>query len=170
MQSPDDPVETVESGAHETDHLLEKDLDEVSYKSFDDSESSKLSIASNRSGLTYKKLSDGFFFWTATILQIAIVGIAMLISEIELVFEFTGTFGCATVTFLFPAVAYIKSLNTYGSNRQREKTETLLYLLLAWFFIAIFVAVLFLYFYLLFVRASGKFNEDASVVGANGTV
>lgn len=81
-------------------------------------------------------------------LHVALLLSAVMISEIELVFEFAGIIGCASVTFLFPALAFIQALNTYGTGRDRQNSEKFAFLLLARLFLLIFVVVLAFYFYL----------------------
>ena len=100
--------------------------DKVSNPTFETA-TSEFTIASNKSALTYKKLSDSIFFWTALILHLLTLGLAMTIKDVTVVFEFAGAVGSSSITFLFPSVAYLLALNKYGTTRQKAKCETIFY-------------------------------------------
>ena len=88
---------------------------------------SDFTVVSNKSALTYKKLPDSVFFWTALMLHLVTVGLSMTIDDITVVFEFTGAVGSSSIMFLFPSVAYILALNKYGTARHKAKCETIFY-------------------------------------------
>ena len=60
-------------------------------------------------GLTYKRLSDRVFFWSAAILQAVILILALTISNVEVVFQFIGAIGTSSIMYLFPSLAYFKA-------------------------------------------------------------
>jgi len=76
--------------------------------------SDTLSACSVKSALTYQSLPDSYFLWTALVLHVSILTIALSLENLDLVFEIAGAIGCASSTFLFPGVAYILALRKYG--------------------------------------------------------
>ena len=147
----DNPFEAIE-----TDNLLEKS-DAVT-KQFNETEKisegrldtmgSELSQCSVKSALTYKSLSDNYFFWTALILHILVLICALTIQSLDILFEFAGAITCGSVMFLFPGVAYILALRKYGKPSHRELWSTFFYHSLAWVFIVFFVALVGAFTYL----------------------
>lgn len=120
---------------------------------------SEMSASSNKTILQYKNLSDSVFFWTALALQVTILICAMTIEDLELVFEFNGAFGCSSVTFLFPGVAYLVALSKYGRPSTHKKWSTLFYKILAWVFLIIFAALLSAFFYVEIQKAAGNLES-----------
>ena len=76
---------------------------------------SDISASSNKSALQYKKLSDRCFNWTAIVLHLALVGTAMMVTNLDTVIEFAGAIGSSANLFLFPGLAYILALHKYGT-------------------------------------------------------
>ena len=109
---------------------------------------SEISASTSKSALQYKKLSDRCFFWTAVVIHLALVAMAMFVTNLDTVIEFTGAIGCSANLFLFPGLAYILALRKYGTPHYRQKWSTCGYLVLAWLFLFIFVAILTAFFYL----------------------
>ena len=109
-----------------------------------------------RSGLTYKKLPEPVFYWTAIMLQSSLLIMAISVQSIDAVFDFIGAFGSGCISFLFPGVAYLYALHNWGSGRVRKQRQTLFNQFVAWFFIAMFVAVLSLYIWVTVLKVSGK--------------
>ena len=147
----DNPFEAIE-----TDNLLEKS-DQITKQLYEtdknsegrrDTMGSELSACSAKSALTYKSLSDNYFFWTALILHIMILSLALTIQSIEILFEFAGAISCGSAMFLFPGVAYILALRKYGKPSHRELWSTFFYHSLAWVYIALFVALISAFTYL----------------------
>ena len=83
-----------------------------------------------------------------------------------MVFEFSGAFGCSSVTYLFPSVAYILALNRYGTSRMKQKWDIKFYHILSWVFLVIYVAVLSAFFYLEIMKALGKLPSDEELEAA----
>lgn len=147
----DNPFEAIE-----TDNLLEKS--DAYTKQFNETEKisegrldtmgSELSQCSVKSALTYKSLSDNYFFWTALILHILVLICALTIQSLDILFEFAGAITCGSVMFLFPGVAYILALRKYGKPSHRELWSTFFYHSLAWVFIVFFVALVGAFTYL----------------------
>ena len=84
----------------------------------------------------------------------------MIIEDITVVFEFSGAVGSSSITFLFPAVAYILALNRYGTARQKAKCETIFYLALAWLFLFLYAAILGSFIYLESMKLLGLLPSD----------
>ena len=55
------------------------------------------------------------------IIHLTILSLAIIIPNIDTVFEFVGTVACACVTFIFPALGYLMALHRFGSERRKEK-------------------------------------------------
>ena len=103
---------------------------------------SDLSAVSNKSALTYKKLSDRVFFWTAMILHLTIVTLAMVLPDIDIVFDISGAFGCSSMMLLFPSVFYIVCVHRYGSSSYVKKWSTVFFYGLSWVYLVLYVAIL----------------------------
>ena len=100
-------------------------------------------------------LSDRVFFWTALLLHVAVLSFAMAIEKIDNVVLFTGTIGGASVTFLFPGLAYIVALRHFGDTpRHRGNWSTIFYHMMAWAFVASFVVIVSTFIYLSFCDES----------------
>ena len=147
----DNPFEAIE-----TDNLLEKsdavtkqlnETEKIS-EGRHDTMGSELSQCSVKSALTYKSLSDNYFFWTALILHILVLTCALTIQSLDILFEFAGAITCGSVMFFFPGVAYILALRKYGKPSHRELWSTFFYHSLAWFFIVFFIALVGAFTYL----------------------
>ena len=94
----------------ETDSLIAKeDLSSITEENNSDN-STQLTVASDKSALTYKKLSDRVFFWTTVFLHITSLTIAMLVEDIRTVINFSGAIGSSSLMFLFPGLAFILAL------------------------------------------------------------
>lgn len=61
-------------------------------------------------GLTYKRLPDRVFFWSALSLQVIMLVLALTVSAIESVFGFVGAIGASSIMFFFPGIAYLTVL------------------------------------------------------------
>ena len=101
------------------------------------------------------------------ILQLGILSLAIFIKDIAVVFEFSGAFGCSSITYLFPSVAYILALNKYGTSRMRQSWDIRFYHFLSWAFLIIYVAVLSSFFYLEIMKGLGKLPSDKELEEAN---
>ena len=121
---------------------------------------SEFTVASNKSALTYKKLSDSVFFWMAMFLHLLTLGLAMTIDDVTVVFEFAGAVGSSSITFLFPSVAYILALNKYGTTRQKAKCESIFFFSLAWIFLILYTALLGSFIYLESMKLLGHLPSD----------
>ena len=116
------------------------------------------SIASARSGLTYKKLPDNIFFWTALLLQASMLTIAITAKNIEPVFDFLGAFGCNSITFLFPGLGYLVAFHRFGSNKEKS-WELLFNQVIAITFLILWVLILALYVFITVKKATGEYEE-----------
>ena len=115
-----------------------------------------------RSGLTYKKLSDRVFFWMALGMHALALTLALSISSVEAVFDFLGAIGSCSITFLFPGLAYLVALYKYGTNRHRQKWDTFFNQILAWVFLACFVAVFSLFLFFKIAQGVGYLPAEPS--------
>jgi len=105
------------------------------------------SYNTNKSGLTYKKLPDSIFIWSAVVLWASLLMLAMTISSIEAIFDFIGAVCCGSCTLLFPGMGYLMALGKYGSERKRAKWSTTCDKAIAIIFLLSYVIVLALFFY-----------------------
>ena len=119
-----------------------------------------MTAVSNKSALTYKKLSDSVFFWSTIILQLFIVTLALSISNIEVVFEFIGAVGSSSIMLLFPGLAYIVCLHKYGSSEYKKKWSTVFWYALAWFFLTCWLVLLISFFYVEIGKLMGTLSSD----------
>ena len=71
------------------------------------------------------------------VLHLAILGLAMVIKDIALVFDFAGTIGCSFISYFFPAIGYLLALRAYGTPRIYAKWQTRVYQVVSWIFITI---------------------------------
>ena len=108
---------------------------------------SDLSGSSTKSTLTYKNLSDAFFFATALVLHSIILSLATSITNIDVVFDYAGAVGSSSMMFLFPGLAYILALRKYGKASHRQLWSTFFWHALAWFFLLCYVAILYAFLY-----------------------
>lgn len=52
-------------------------------------------------------------------LHINIIVLAILIREIDMVFDFVGTIGSSCIGFVFPGIGYLAALHRYGSEKKK---------------------------------------------------
>ena len=148
--------------ALETDQLVvgyDTQVESVQSDSENDANSLN-SVISLKSDLTYKTLSDDFFYWTAIIQHVVSLYFAIKIKGILEISEFMGAIPSTLQFFIFPSIAYIATLSRYGTSRIREKKETIFYLVLSYVFVSLSIVVLVSYFYILFLRLTGKLHND----------
>lgn len=81
-----------------------------------------------------------------------ILGLAMLIENIDSIFDLVGSVGSASIMFLFPGLAYIVAFHTFGTSHYRKKWSTTFYYTMAWLFLVLYVIAIALYFYLLSLK------------------
>ena len=124
---------------------------------------SEFTMQSTKSALTYKQLPERLFFWTAVLLHAITLSLAIMIDNLDSVFDFLGSVGCSCIMFLFPGVAYILALKRYGNARQRAKWSTTFFHALAWVFIVLCTLVMTSYFYGVSQKAMGKVPEDEGI-------
>lgn len=75
---------------------------------------SNSSDLSNKSALTYTKLSDRVFFWVTLVLHVSTLGMALLIEDLDSVFEFISAFGTSFIMLLYPGLIYILAVRKFG--------------------------------------------------------
>ena len=63
-------------------------------------------------------------YWASLIIHLTIVALAAVIRDIALIFEFSGTMGSSSISFFFPAIAYLLALRNYGTPEIRAKWHT----------------------------------------------
>mmetsp|Transcript_12087 Transcript_12087/g.16406 ORF Transcript_12087/g.16406 Transcript_12087/m.16406 type:complete len:397 (-) Transcript_12087:165-1355(-) len=161
VNNPDEnyTLESLADGADEADKMLpESEAQEAAQREKPQSESgaSEHSFSTTRSGLTYKKLPDRVFFWAAIALQTSILIVALSVKSLDVIFDFLGAIGSGCITFLFPGVAYLYALQTWGNSSTRKKWDTIWNQLTAVFFLLCFFIVIGLYFYLQYLKLSGQ--------------
>ena len=103
--------------AERTDVVDSEDLDEVmSINRLEQQDDGACSEQmSTKSGLTYKKMSDQVFFWSAVILQASLLLLALTVSSVEAVFQFIGAIGATSILFFFPGISYVTALRRFGT-------------------------------------------------------
>lgn len=74
------------------------------------------SARTEKSELTYKSLPDSVLITVTTILHVSILVLAILIPDIETVFELVGSFGCINIAYVFPAIGYLLALKKFGTE------------------------------------------------------
>ena len=92
------------------------------------------------------------FFWTTVFLHITSLLIAMLVENIDTVFNFSGAIGSSALMFLFPGLGYILALRQFGKPHLRQRCETTFYLIMAWMFLVFYVLAVAIYMYSLVRR------------------
>ena len=113
-------METIQDG-DETDKMLPKADDGANFVSVPlETDQTGDIIMTTRSGLTYKKLPEPVFYWTAIMLQSSLLIMAISVQSIDAVFDFIGAFGSGCISFLFPGMAYLYALHNWGSGRVRK--------------------------------------------------
>lgn len=90
----------------------------------------------------------------------SILGLAILIKDIAVVFDFAGTIGCSFITYFFPGIGYLLALREFGTPLIRKKWQTKMYQAIAWFFILIGTTAVGSYFYSLMLKISGKMPSE----------
>ena len=93
------------------------------------------------------------------LLQAIILCLAIKIRDIVEISEFIGCIGCSMLFFIFPSIAYITALDRYGTSRVRQRGETIFYQIFSYFLLAMGVLTMVTYFYLLYLRLTGKILE-----------
>ena len=64
---------------------------------------------------------------------------------------------------MFPGIAYILALRRYGTTAHRQKWSTCGFHSLAWFFLVLYVAILASFFYVQFLKLTGRLPEELDV-------
>ena len=78
------------------------------------------SVRSEKSDLTYKKLPDSVLFWTALSVHLTIILFSILIKDVAMVFEFSGTCGYSLLTYFFPAIGYQMAKFRFGTTETNK--------------------------------------------------
>lgn len=74
-------------------------------------------------------------FTVTTILHASILLLAIVIPNIDIVFEITGSIACPSIIYLFPAIGYLVALNKYGTEAKRSQSYTKMFSAVSWVFI-----------------------------------
>jgi len=72
-------------------------------------------VASEKSELTYKSLPDLVLITATSLLHALILLLAIVIKDIDIVFELVGSLAAVFITFIFPACGYLMALSKYGT-------------------------------------------------------
>ena len=124
-------------------------------------ESNKSEVSHINTEQAYHGLSDSIFNWHAILLHISCLAIAMLVQQIEVVFDLVGAITCSFSIFLFPAIAYLVAFTRFnGKIKDSRKADATFYLLASWVFIVLGVTLIIMAIYLNIMRAIGKFKDD----------
>ena len=143
----------------ETDKMIERD-DEVTDDDSDrESIKSQMTATSVKSALTYKQLSDRVFFWVTVSLHSTILLLSILISDLTVVFDFTGGICATLMMFVFPGVGYLVALRRYGTSRIRKRRDTLAYQVVSVLLIVLGFAILGSYISVQVMKALGKIEN-----------
>ena len=106
---------------------------------------------SESSELTYKRLPDSVFFWTAILLHASVILVAASFNDITAVIDFIGSVGGSLIMFIFPGLGYLFALYKYGTRREREGCSTISYKGMAVFFLLLGLSFIYLYIFSLIV-------------------
>ena len=71
------------------------------------------------------------------IIHVALLILAIVIKDIDSVFDFVGTVACACVTFVFPALGYLMALHRFGSEKRKAMLRTKFFVAIAWTFLGL---------------------------------
>ena len=119
-------------------------------------------LSTAKSGLTYKKLPDSTFIFTAIFLQVSLIIVSISVNSIEFVFEVLGAVASSCITFLFPGLAYLVALRRYGKSSDTKKWQTLFNQITAWFFLFMFIVTIGTFIYLEILKANGAYQSTKS--------
>ena len=61
-------------------------------------------------------MSDNAFFWHAIILHGFCLTLAIIVKDIDVIFDLSGAICCSFSIFLFPAVGYLIAHHRYGKR------------------------------------------------------
>lgn len=86
--------------------------------------------------------------------------IAMLVENINTVFDFCGAIGASSMMFLFPGLGYILALREFGTIQHRKKCETTFYHIMAWMFLIIYVLIVGTYTYTIVLKVKGNMPAE----------
>ena len=112
-------------------------------------------LASEKSELTYKQLSDNVNCIIATIIHVLILMLAILIPKVDIVFEFAGGIACPSIFFIFPALGYLQTLSQFGTEAKRSESSTKIFVVVSWVFLIVGVAEVCGYLTFLSLKVSG---------------
>ena len=57
-----------------------------------------------------ENVPENVYFWLVIILQVSVISTAIIVDSIESVTSILGTFFAASISFLFPGLAYLVAL------------------------------------------------------------
>ena len=118
------------------------------------------SARSDKSELTYKSLPDNVRITITLIIHICLLALAIIIRDIETVFDFVGTVACACVTFVFPALGYLMALSRFGSEERKARLRTKFFVAIAWTFLALGTISVCGYLTFLTLKLTGTFKNE----------
>ena len=113
-------------------------------------------------------LTDRVYFWHAVILHASCIILAILVQNIDVIFDLAGAICCAFSIFLFPAIGYLVAHMRYSGDgnddtshvRSQSRCETWLYLIFAWVFVALGLILIAAAIYINVLRFSGKLPQE----------
>ena len=112
-------------------------------------------------------LTDRVYFWHAVILHASCIILAILVQNIDVIFDLAGAICCAFSIFLFPAIGYLVAHKRYSGDgndtshvRSQSRCETWLYLIFAWVFVALGLILIAAAIYINVLRFSGKLPQE----------
>ena len=83
------------------------------------------------------EVSDFTYNTIALTLHSAIVGSAMLIEDVGILFDFISTFGITLLMYILPAAFLLLTMKKFQRKSQRNTFESKLYKLTAWVILAV---------------------------------
>lgn len=114
------------------------------------------SMRTEKSDLTYKKLSNNVQDLITLIVHLLILLLAIMIKDIATVFDFTGSIGCSFISYFFPGIGYLLALRRFGTAKHKAKCSTKVYTAISIFFIVLGSVAVGAYVYMTTLKLLGK--------------
>ena len=113
------------------------------------------SVRTEKSELTYKSLPDNILITVTSILHVTILALAIIIPNIEAVFEVVGSFACVCIAYVFPGIGYLLALNKFGDEEKRSRTKTKILVATSWFYVIFGIAYIIFMFVFIALKFAG---------------
>lgn len=119
------------------------------------------SVGTEKSELTYKSLPENTVLVITSILHVTILLLAIVIPDIEAVFELVGSFACVCIAYVFPAVGYLLALKRYGTEERRNRLKTKVIVVISWTYLVFGVSTICFYLAFILLKLTGVVKKVA---------